>query len=160
MERPGYLQEFTRPQPRRPASLALPENRVHVDKKAPAAKTKTASLHVEKPASQPRVKAKAMFCVDRSSNRVVFRENESAPLPIASITKLLTAMVVIDQMDLNEVVETPADILEVPKHTVGIRPGDLFTVKDLLHGMLIESGNDCAEALAESLSKGRQASVY
>ncbi len=103
---------------------------------------------------QPRVKAKAMFCVDKSANRVVLAENECAPLPIASITKLLTAMVVIDQMDLNSVVETPSDIRHVEKHVIGIRPGDLFTVKDLLHGMLIESGNDCAEALARAYPKG------
>ena len=105
-------------------------------------------------AAQPRVKAKAMFCVEKSTNRVVLAENECAPLPIASITKLLTAMVVIDNMDLGAVVETPSDIRQVEKHVIGIRPGDLFTVKDLLHGMLIESGNDCAEALARAYPKG------
>ncbi|MGO8878296.1 MAG: D-alanyl-D-alanine carboxypeptidase family protein [Desulfomonilaceae bacterium] len=104
--------------------------------------------------TQPQVKAKAMFCVDKSTNRVVLAENECAPLPIASITKLLTAMVVIDNMDLGAVVETPSDIRQVEKHVIGIRPGDLFTVKDLLHGMLIESGNDCAEALARAYPKG------
>ncbi|MGC8657627.1 MAG: hypothetical protein ACP5U1_00990, partial [Desulfomonilaceae bacterium] len=45
--------------------------------------------------SEPRVKAKALFCLDKSKNRVILAENECAPLPIASITKLLTAMVVI-----------------------------------------------------------------
>jgi len=95
-----------------------------------------------------------MFCVEKSTNRVVLAENECAPLPIASITKLLTAMVVIDYMDLGAIVETPSDIRQVEKHVIGIRPGDLFTVKDLLHGMLIESGNDCAEALARAYPKG------
>ncbi len=103
---------------------------------------------------QPKVKAKAMLCLDKSSNKVVLAENESAPLPIASITKLLTAMTVIDNMDLDAIVETPADIREVEKHVIGIRPGDLFTIRDLLHGMLIESGNDCAEALARAYTKG------
>ena len=51
-------------------------------------------------------------------------------------------------------VETPSDIRQVEKHVIGIRPGDLFTVKDLLHGMLIESGNDCAETLARGYPKG------
>ena len=105
-------------------------------------------------AVQPRVKAKAMLCLDKSTNWVVLAENECSPLPIASITKLLTAMVVIDNMDLGAVVETPSDIRQVEKHVIGIRPGDLFTVKDLLHGMLIESGNDCAETLARGYPKG------
>ena len=105
----------------------------------------------------PRVKAKAMMCVDCSSNKVVLADNTTEPLPIASITKLLTAMVVIDEMDLERILEVPADITEVEQHKVGIRPGDMFTVRDLLHGMLIASGNDCAEALARAYRKGGRA---
>ena len=102
----------------------------------------------------PRVKAKAMMCVDCASNKVMLANNASEPLPIASITKLLTAMVVIDEMDLDRVLEVPADIDEVEPHKIGIRPGDMFTVRDLLHGMLIASGNDCAETLARAYPKG------
>ena len=105
----------------------------------------------------PRVKAKAMMCVDCSSEKVVLADNTSEPLPIASITKLLTAMVVIDEMDLERILEVPTDITEVEQHKVGIRPGDTFTVRDLLHGMLIESGNDCAEVLARAYHKGGRA---
>ena len=110
-------------------------------------------------ANNPKIKAKALFCVDRSSNRVILAENISAPLPIASITKLLTAMIVIDDMNLTSKVVVPNDIREVAKHTVGIRPGEVFTVQDLLHGMLIESGNDCAEALASAYPKGGRAGL-
>ena len=102
----------------------------------------------------PRVKAKAMMCVDCSSNKVMLADNASEPLPIASITKLLTAMVVIDEMDLDKILEVPSDITEVEQHKIGIRPGDIFTVRDLLHGMLIASGNDCAEVLARAYPKG------
>lgn len=104
-----------------------------------------------------KIKAKALFCVDRSSKRVILAENDGAPLPIASITKLLTAMIVIDEMDLKSRVVVPHDIREVEKHTVGIRSGEIFSVYDLLHGMLIESGNDCAEALARAYPKGGRA---
>jgi len=100
------------------------------------------------------VRAKALYCLDCSSNKVMLAQNITEPMPIASITKLLTAMVAIDEMKLDAIVEAPKDIREVPKQRVGIRPGDLFTVRDLLHGMLIESGNDCAEALARSYPKG------
>lgn len=103
---------------------------------------------------KPNVKAKALFCVDCSSNKVMLAENISQPLPIASITKLLTAMTVLDNFKLDQVIEVPGDITEVEKHNVGIRPGDSFTVRDLLHGMLIESGNDCAETLAGAYTKG------
>ena len=85
---------------------------------------------------------------------MILARNISEPLPIASITKLLTAMIAIDGMSLEQVVEVPADIVDVPPHKVGLRPGDLFTVKDLLYGLLMESGNDCAEALARAYPKG------
>lgn len=103
---------------------------------------------------KPRIRAKALYCVDCTSNKVVLAKNVTEPLPIASITKLLTAMTVIDEMDLTAVVTIPKDIRQVPQKRVGIRPGDRITVKDLLHGMLIESGNDCAEALARAYPKG------
>ena len=103
---------------------------------------------------KPSVRAKAMLCVDYTSDKVRLAENTSEPLPIASITKLLTAMAVIDEMDLKSVLEVPKDIKSVERHVVGIRPGDLLTVTDLLHGLLIESGNDCAEVLAEAYPKG------
>ncbi len=103
---------------------------------------------------RPPVRAKAMFCLDCSANKIVLARNVSEPLPIASITKLLTAMVVVDEMDLNRVIEVPHDISEVERHVVGIKAGDLFSIRDLLHGMLIESGNDCAEAIARSYRKG------
>lgn len=102
----------------------------------------------------PRVRAKALFCLDCSTNKVVLARNISEPLPIASITKLLTAMTVIDEMKLDRVIKVPADIRKVPRHRVGIRPGDRLSTRDLLHGMLIESGNDCAEALARAYPKG------
>ncbi len=103
---------------------------------------------------RPPVKAKALYCVDCSSNKVMLAENTASPLPIASISKLLTAMVVAEEMDQDRVLEVPEDITLVERHVIGLKPGDRLTVKDLLHGMLIESGNDCAEVLARAYHKG------
>lgn len=106
------------------------------------------------PHRTPRIKAKALLCLDCSTNKVVLAQNVDEPLPIASITKLLTAMLVVTRMDPGTVVEVPQDIVQVPRHRVGLKPGDHITVKDLLHGLLIESGNDCAELLARAYSPG------
>lgn len=104
--------------------------------------------------SLPGVKAKAMLCVDCSANEIRLAENSSSPLPIASLTKLLTAMTVIDEMDLEGVLEVPKDIKGVERHVVGIKPGDKLSVRDLLYGLLVASGNDCAEVLARAYPKG------
>jgi D-alanyl-D-alanine carboxypeptidase len=104
--------------------------------------------------SAPNVQAKALCCVDCASNKVLLARNISEPLPIASITKLLTAMTVIDGMKLDKVIEIPEEVVDVLPHKVGLKPGDLLTVRDLLYGLLMESGNDCAEVLARSYPKG------
>ncbi len=68
------------------------------------------------PHRTPRIKAKALLCLDCSSNKVVLAQNVDEPLPIASITKLLKAMLVVTRMDLRKVVEVPPDIVLVPRH--------------------------------------------
>ncbi len=138
----------------RPASL---NNKPEAAKVPKIVKPKWSPIVSKVSANNPKVKAKALYCVDRSSNKVILAENVALPLPIASITKLLTAMIVVDEMDLNSRVVVPHDIREVEKHTVGVRSGDIFSVNDLLHGMLIESGNDCAEALARAYPHGGRA---
>lgn len=112
------------------------------------------STRLAKATLSPGVKAKALLCLDCGSNGVLLEQNSSQPLPIASITKLVTAMIVVDEMNLDDICEVPQDIKKVEKHVVGLRAGDLVTVRDLLHGLLIESGNDCAEVLARAYPKG------
>lgn len=150
-----------RPEPKGGLAVKPLETR-GLRQRTPAARSERQTLIAERvtPAlttsalRKPAVRAKAIYCVDCSCNKVVLAENVAEPLPIASLTKLLTAMVVIDDMKLDQSIEVPPDIKDVPRHRVGLRPGDLLTVQDLLHGMLIESGNDCAELLARAYPKG------
>jgi D-alanyl-D-alanine carboxypeptidase len=132
---------------KRPAPI---EHKIAAKPSSPGAKALLAT-------AKPRVQAKAMFCQDCTSDKVMLAENVSEPLPIASITKLLTAMIVLEEMKLDQVLTVPTDIDEVERHKVGLRPEDRFTVRDLLHGMLIASGNDCAEVLARAYPKGGKA---
>lgn len=118
-------------------------------------KAKPAKKRTIKPASNI-VQAKAVYCVNLSNNETLMARNENLKLPIASLTKLVSALVTIENMPLDKKVKTPDHIKSVPKHVVGLKPGDEFTVNDLLHGMLISSGNDCAEALACSFPGGKQ----
>ena len=55
-----------------------------------------------------------------------------------------------EEMKLDQVLTVPTDIDQVERHKVGLRPEDRLTVRDLLNGMLIASGNDCAEVLARA----------
>jgi D-alanyl-D-alanine carboxypeptidase len=101
------------------------------------------------------VQAKAVICVNLYSNETILARNPDQQLPVASLTKLVTALVTLDRMELNKKVTVPDHIKSIPKSVVGLKAGDEISVQDLLHGLLIGSGNDCAETLACAYPGGR-----
>ncbi|MFC1834172.1 D-alanyl-D-alanine carboxypeptidase family protein [Thermodesulfobacteriota bacterium] len=102
------------------------------------------------------VQAKAVYCVNLRGNKTLMARNPDQQLPVASLTKLITALVAMDRMSLKHRVRVPSHIRKVPKSVVGLKAGDIVTVKDLLHGLLMRSGNDCAEALACAFPGGKK----
>ncbi len=101
------------------------------------------------------VQAKAVYCINLANNQTLITKNADEKLPIASLTKLVTALLTLDHMPLDKPITIPKHIKNVPKSVVGLKPGDTLTVLDLLRGMLISSGNDCAEALACAFPGGK-----
>lgn len=93
--------------------------------------------------------------VDVSSGAVLFGKNQDQPAPIASITKLMVALVTLDKMDsLDQVLSVPREIndLEELSTVVGLAPGEKISVRELLKGLLVASGNDAALTLAHGLA--------
>ena len=83
-----------------------------------------------------------------SSGRLLYSHNEKEKLPMASTTKIVTAITVIENCDVNSVVQVTTKTVNVEGSSVYLKEGDKFTVKDLLYGLMLRSGNDCAETLA------------
>ncbi len=83
-----------------------------------------------------------------TSRRFLWEENAAERLPMASTTKVLTAIIVIDDCDPDEVVTVPEEAEGVEGSSVYLRAGEEYTVRDLLYGLMLRSGNDCAETLA------------
>jgi len=97
----------------------------------------------------PLVKAKSVVVVDDATNKILFAQNEKVHLPLASITKVATAMVVLNRCEnLNEVVTVPTAATKVGGSKMELIPGERMTVLNLLKGLLIVSANDAALALA------------
>ena len=86
--------------------------------------------------------------IEVSSRRVLFGRNERDCLPMASTTKIMTAILVLDDCDLNETVVIPKAAEGIEGSSVYLRAGEEYTVLDLLYGLMLRSGNDCAVALA------------
>ena len=84
-----------------------------------------------------------------ADGRVLYGLREDEALPMASTTKLMTAMVVLEHSSPDDVVEIPAACCDVEGSSMYLRPGERYTVRELLYGLLLVSGNDAALALAE-----------
>ncbi|HWK80997.1 MAG TPA: serine hydrolase [Thermomicrobiales bacterium] len=99
----------------------------------------------------PDVSAKAVYALDMTSGAVLYAKNADAKLPIASITKVITALVTVNHVGLTEQVTIAQKDLLDPNSTftkMNLRAGDVLSVADLLEGLLLPSGGDAANALA------------
>ncbi len=89
----------------------------------------------------------AVLLLDDASGTVLFERNGHRSLPPASLTKVVTAIVAIEQGDLDATVEVDVDSRTMRGSSVmGLQPGDRFTLRDLLYGLMLPSGNDAAIA--------------
>ncbi len=97
---------------------------------------------------QQRLSASGVLIVDLDSGQPLFRRAADVPRPMASLTKLMTALVIVEHHDMGEWVTIPEDITSIEGSKADLHPGDQYTVGDLLSAMLILSANDAAETLA------------
>ncbi len=108
------------------------------------------------PIAPPPISAKALFVTDKTSKTDLFALNADEPLPPASLTKIVAALVILDEVNLDDVVEIVEEDLVSPEESqVGLIAGDRVSARDLLVGMLVPSGNDATLALARYLGTAR-----
>lgn len=97
------------------------------------------------------IKALAFLVGDLNSQEIILEKNAYLHLYPASITKLVLAMVAIDQLPLDQEIEITPYILSAEGEEGDLRLGEIIKVKDLLHILLITSSNDAALALEEAI---------
>lgn len=95
----------------------------------------------------PEIEARAALAKDLVSHEVLFKKNEKEPLPLASLTKIISALVVLEQMGLDEEVVISKDAVLAPEPS-SLRVGEHFRAGDLLSMVMVESSNDAITALA------------
>lgn len=86
--------------------------------------------------------------IEQSTGRVLKEENAHLPLPMASTTKIMTALVVLENSNINDVVSIPKQAVGVEGSSIYLKLNEKMTVRDLLYGLMLRSGNDSAVALA------------
>ena len=93
--------------------------------------------------------SKGECVMEVQSKRILYAQNADTRLPMASTTKIVTCMTVLKDCDnLEDVVTIPKEAVGIEGSSVYLKEGDCYTVKDLLYGLMLRSGNDCAVALA------------
>lgn len=97
----------------------------------------------------PPVYSEGAILMDGKTGKVLFSKNEHTQFEPASTTKVMTALIVLEHTNLKDKVTIGENPPLVDGSAIGIREGEVYTVEELMLGLLLESGNDCAEALAE-----------
>lgn len=93
--------------------------------------------------------AQAECVMEAGSRRILYELNGERTLPMASTTKILTAITVLENCaDIRAEFPIPPEATGVEGSSVYLKSGDIYSVEDLLYGLMLRSGNDCAEALA------------
>ena len=105
----------------------------------------------------PRVDARAYLVENAATGEVLLSRGAERQLPIASITKLMTVLVVLERTRPGDLVTVGPDASSVGESTVHLRPGERLTVRDLVEAALIQSANDAANALADHVGDGDRA---
>lgn len=93
-------------------------------------------------------KATSTIAMDLDTGRILYSNNINEKRLIASITKVLTAIIVLETTDIEKEVEVGTEVLKMYGTNIYIEPGEKITIKDLLYGLLLRSGNDAAVTLA------------
>ena len=106
------------------------------------------------PAADISLYATAAVLLDADSGRVLYGKNQDAPMAMASTTKIMTCIQVLEHASLDETLTVSAYAASMPQVKLNIRKGEEYTVRDLLYSLMLESHNDSAVALAEHV--GRQ----
>lgn len=101
------------------------------------------------PVKAQAISAKAYALIDQSSCRVILSGNENTRLPMASTTKIMTGLIAVESGRLDETVTVPAEALRVEGSSMGLVAGEKLTLRELVYGLMLESGNDAANSIAQ-----------
>ena len=94
--------------------------------------------------TEPSINSRAAIVYDRNSGLVLFGKNETKKRKMASTTKIMTAIIVIENSNLDDIVTVSSKAAGTGGSRLGLHTNDKITVKNLLYGLMLCSGNDDA----------------
>ncbi|MXQ52209.1 serine hydrolase [Shimazuella alba] len=104
--------------------------------------------------------AQAAILMDRDSGRILFAKNADKEMKIASLTKIMTALVAIEQSKIDSMVTVGPNAVGVEGSSIYLKKGEKIPLEHLLYGLMLRSGNDAATAIAEHVGGSVDGFVY
>ena len=113
-----------------------------------------ANLTARSPDKVAGVTAAAYVVMDGNTGEILLETSATTPLPPASLTKIMTAVLALEQGNLHDLITVDESVLTLHRYStlMGIQPGERLTLRDLLYGLMLPSGNDAAIAIARHLA--------
>ena len=101
----------------------------------------------------PNVDAQSAILMDYKTGRILFAKNENEPLAMASTTKIMTAILAIENGNLEDTVKVSKNAIKAPPVKMFLKENEEIKLKELLYALMLQSSNDAAVAIAEHISK-------
>ncbi|MBE5040649.1 D-alanyl-D-alanine carboxypeptidase family protein [Ructibacterium gallinarum] len=97
----------------------------------------------------PNISAQSAVVIEKESGRILYEKNAEKEMPMASTTKIMTALLALEEGNLEDKITISATAAGVEGSSMYLQEGETFTLKELLYGLMLSSGNDAAVAIAE-----------
>ena len=110
---------------------------------------------IQNKSNEPEITAKSAIVYDVTLDKVLYKKNAKEKLPMASITKIMTAIIALENKKPDDKYLVTKDNL-VGENSMGLSEGEVLSLKELLYGLVLVSGNDAAETLASNFKGGRE----
>ena len=108
----------------------------------------------------PSVSAQRAIVMDQDTGRVLYEKDAHTKSRIASITKIMTAILAIESGKLDETVKVSSNAVRTEGSSIYLKPGEKIKLEDLVYGLMLRSGNDSAVAIAETVGGSLDGFVY
>lgn len=108
----------------------------------------------------PDVSAAQAILMDAESGQVLFEKDAFEARPIASITKIMTAILAIESGKMDEKATVSRNAIYTEGSSIYLEQGEKITIQDLVYGLMLRSGNDAAVAIAEHIGESEEGFVY
>jgi D-alanyl-D-alanine carboxypeptidase (penicillin-binding protein 5/6) len=106
------------------------------------------------------VSAQAAILMDAESGRILYEKNSEQSLRIASITKIMTAIVALENGKLSDKVKTSKNAFGVEGSSIYLKLGEKLSLENMIYGLMLRSGNDAAVAIAEHIGGSLEGFVF